>query len=243
MAWWADFTAVTIVILFLSWLLRVIARYILIAVFHKIARSTDSTLDDALIQHKFPKNISRFVPYFFLTLMVSIWANGNAIIDHWLVVAIDIYAVFVTILTIRSLLRAARQELQSRPQFMDKPIDSYIQVVMIFLWGIGLLLTFSIISGKELVYFLTGIGALSAVILLVFKDTILGFVASIQIAANDLVRIGDWITMESYGADGDIIEINLSTLKIRNFDNTITTIPTYKLLSSSIKNWRGMSDS
>ena len=243
LAWWADFTAVTIVILFLSWLLRVIARYILIAVFHKIAKSTHSTLDDALIQHKFPKNISRFVPYFFLTLMVSIWANGNAIIDHWLVVAIDIYAVFVTILTIRSLLRAARQELQSRPQFMDKPIDSYIQVVMIFLWGIGLLLTFSIFSGKELVYFLTGIGALSAVILLVFKDTILGFVASIQIAANDLVRIGDWITMDSYGADGDIIEINLSTLKIRNFDNTITTIPTYKLLSSSIKNWRGMSDS
>ncbi len=114
---------------------------------------------------------------------------------------------------------------------------------MIFLWGIGLLLTFSILSGKDLVYFFTGLGALSAVILLVFKDTILGFVASIQIAANDLVRIGDWITMESYGADGSVIEINLSTIKVQNFDNTITTVPTYKLLSSSIKNWRGMSES
>jgi miniconductance mechanosensitive channel len=105
------------------------------------------------------------------------------------------------------------------------------------------LLALSILSGKELVYFFTGLGAISAVILLVFKDTILGFVASIQISANDLVRIGDWITMESYGADGDVIEINLSTVKVRNFDNTITTVPTYKLLSSSVKNWRGMSES
>ena len=149
---------------------------------------------------------------------------------------IDVYAFFVAILTIRSLLRTLKQELQNRPQFKDKPIKSYIQVVMIFLWGIGLLLTFSILSGKDLVYFFTGLGALSAVILLVFKDTILGFVASIQIAANDLVRIGDWITMESYGADGTVIEINLSTIKVQNFDNTITTVPTYKLLSSSIKN-------
>ena len=86
-------------------------------------------------------------------------------------------------------------------------------------------------------------GALSAVILLIFKDTILGFVASIQLSANDLIRIGDWITMEKYGADGDVIEINLNSVKVQNFDKTITTIPTYKLISDSFKNWRGMSDS
>ena len=136
-----------------------------------------------------------------------------------------------------------KRQLQKKDQFKDKPIDSYIQVVLIFIWSLAILVSFSIVSGKELIYFFTGIGALSAVLLLVFRDTILGFVASIQIAANDLVRIGDWITMESYGADGDVVEINLSTIKVKNFDNTVTTVPTYKLLSSSIKNWRGMSES
>ena len=100
--------------------------------------------------------------------------------------------------------------------FKDKPINSYIQVFMLLIWAIGIIVIFSTLTGKEVGYFLTAMGALSAVLLLVFKDTILGFVASIQIAANDLVRIGDWVTMEKYGADGDVIEINLSTVKIQN---------------------------
>ena len=243
LAWWADFALLSLILLIIAWLLRVFARFLLVSVFHRIAASTKTTIDDTLVENKFPKNISRFVPYFFLSALIGLWANGNTTVESWLSAIVNVYAVFVTIVTIRSLLRTLKQELQNRPQFKDKPIESYIQVVMIFLWGIGLLLAFSILSGKDLVYFFTGLGALSAVILLVFKDTILGFVASIQIAANDLVRIGDWITMESYGADGTVIEINLSTIKIQNFDNTITTVPTYKLLSSSIKNWRGMSES
>ncbi len=241
--WWADFVLLSLILLAIAWLLRIIARFLLVKIFHRIAAATKTTIDDSLIENKFPKNISRFVPYFFLSAAIGLWANGNTTIENWLHALLDVYAVFVAIITLRSLLRTLRKELQSRTQFKDKPIESYIQVVMIFLWGIGLLLSFSILSGKDLVYFFTGLGALSAIILLVFKDTILGFVASIQIAANDLVRIGDWITMESYGADGTVIEINLSTIKVQNFDNTITTVPTYKLLSSSIKNWRGMSES
>ena len=243
LAWWTDFALLSLILLIIAWLLRVFARFLLVSIFHQIAASTKTTIDDTLVENKFPKNVSRFVPYFFLSALIGLWANGNSTVESWLSAIVNVYAVFVTIVTIRSLLRTLKQELQNRPQFKDKPIESYIQVVMIFLWGIGLLLAFSILSGKDLVYFFTGLGALSAVILLVFKDTILGFVASIQIAANDLVRIGDWITMESYGADGTVIEINLSTIKIQNFDNTITTVPTYKLLSSSIKNWRGMSES
>lgn len=242
-AWWANFAAVSVALLTTAWILRVIVRFILVSIFHKVAQKTNTSIDDTLVENKLPKNLSRFVPYFFLSAMLHSWSNGNADVLVWLSAVVDVYAVYVSIIVIRSLLRSLRHELQRRPQFKDKPIDSYIQVVMIFLWGIGLLLSFSILSGKELVYFFTGLGALSAVILLVFKDTILGFVASIQISANDLVRIGDWITMESYGADGDVIEINLSTIKIQNFDKTITTVPTYKLLSSSIKNWRGMSES
>lgn len=242
-AWWADFIAITTVLLLFSWLLRIIARFIFVNASHKISEATKTTIDDALIENKFPKNISRFVPYFFLQAIIPFWSNGNEKVEVWITAIVDVYAVLIAILIIRSLLKSLRQQLQKQKQFKDKPIDSYIQVVMIFLWGIGILLGLSILSGKELIYFFTGLGAISAVILLVFKDTILGFVASIQISANDLVRIGDWITMESYGADGDVIEINLSTIKVRNFDNTITTVPTYKLLSSSIKNWRGMSES
>jgi miniconductance mechanosensitive channel len=242
-AWWANFAAITIILLLISWLLRVIARFILVNASSKISGATKTTIDDALIEHKFPKNVSRIVPYFFLHAVIPFWSNANEKVNEWITAIVDVYAVFIAILIIKSLLRSFRQQLQKQKQFKDKPIDSYIQVVMIFLWGIGILLALSILSGKELVYFFTGLGAISAVILLVFKDTILGFVASIQITANDLVRIGDWITMESYGADGDVVEINLSTIKVRNFDNTITTVPTYKLLSSSIKNWRGMSES
>ncbi|GAL01667.1 small-conductance mechanosensitive channel [Nonlabens ulvanivorans] len=106
--------------------------------------------------------------------------------------------------------------------------------------GTGLLSAFAIITSVEFIKFFTTLGAASAIIILVFRDTILGFVASIQVSINDMVRIGDWITFEKYGADGDVIEINLSTVKVQNFDKTITTIPTYALISDSFKNWRGM---
>jgi miniconductance mechanosensitive channel len=112
---------------------------------------------------------------------------------------------------------------------------------MIFAWLIGLVIIFSLLTGQSIIDFLTALGAVSAVILLVFKDTIMGFVASIQVSVNDTVRIGDWITMEKYSADGDVVEINLSSVKVRNFDYTITSIPTYFLISDSFKNWRGMS--
>jgi len=116
--------------------------------------------------------------------------------------------------------------------------------IILFLWIIRSVLNFafSIITGMELWKFLTALGTASAVIILVFRDTILGFVASIQVSINDMVRIGDWITFEKYGADGDVIEINLSTVKVQNFDKTITTIPTYALISDSFRNWRGMSN-
>jgi len=116
-------------------------------------------------------------------------------------------------------------------------------VFMIFAWVIGIFSSFAIITGIPFLNFITGLGAASAVIILVFKDTILGFVASIQVSINDMVRIGDWITFEKYGADGDVIEITLATVKVQNFDKTITTIPTYALISDSFKNWRGMTTS
>jgi miniconductance mechanosensitive channel len=114
---------------------------------------------------------------------------------------------------------------------------------MIFIWLTSIFAIFAVVSGISFWEFMAGLGTVSAVIILVFKDTILGFVASIQVSVNDMVRIGDWITFQKYGADGDVIEINLATVKVRNFDHTITTIPTYALISDSFKNWRGMTES
>ena len=114
---------------------------------------------------------------------------------------------------------------------------------MIFLWFLGSIIILSILTGTEIGSFLTTLGALSAVLLFVFKDTILGFVASVQITINDTVRIGDWISMPNSNADGTVISISLSNVQVQNFDNTITSIPTYKLISDSFINWRGMSDS
>ena len=156
---------------------------------------------------------------------------------------IEFTFILISILIVRSFLFTLRDYSKSHSQFKNKPIDSYVQVFLIIIWFVGIVMILSLLTGKNIGTFLTTIGAFSAIILLIFKDTILGFVASIQITINDTVRIGDWITMSSSGADGDVISISLSSVKVQNFDKTITTIPTYKLISDSFINWRGMSDS
>ena len=149
----------------------------------------------------------------------------------------------LAIVLIRAALKTVSDYLKTVPSFKDKPLDSYLQVFMIFLWFVGGILILSVLTGKDIGAFLTTLGALSAVLLFVFKDTILGFVASVQITVNDTVRIGDWISMPNSNADGDVIAISLSTVQVQNFDKTITSIPTYKLISDSFINWRGMSES
>ncbi|WP_339846588.1 mechanosensitive ion channel domain-containing protein [uncultured Dokdonia sp.] len=165
----------------------------------------------------------------------------------------DAKRIFSTLLTligiilalriIRAFLHTLRDYFKTVPGLRDKPIDSYIQVFMIIAWILMTFYAISLLTDVSIGAALGTFGAASAIILLIFKDTILGFVASIQVAINDMVRIGDWITFEKFGADGDVIEINLSTVKVQNFDMTITTIPTYSLISDSFKNWRGMTDS
>lgn len=155
---------------------------------------------------------------------------------------VDVYMVFMVIWTIMSLIRSFGNVLEEKPAFKNKPMKSYYQVIQIVFFLFGAVAIYAILTGKSATAFFAAMGAASAVLLLMFKDTIMGFVGSIQISTNDMVRIGDWITMNKYGADGDIEEINLTTVKVRNFDKTITTIPTYSLISDSFQNWRGMKE-
>ena len=241
--WWIDFLVFSFLLLGISFLFAIASRLVISSFLKKLSKRTKSHLDDYLLSSEFPLYFSRIVPYFFLLSVVPFWIADSTYTTSVIITSLNVYGVIVTIWIFRSILQTLRSFLLTLDSFKDKPIDSYIQVFMLLIWAIGIIVVFSIITGKEIAYFLGAMGALSAVLLLVFKDTILGFVASIQIAANDLVRIGDWVTMEKYGADGDVIEINLSTVKIQNFDKTITTIPTYNLISDSFKNWRGMADS
>jgi miniconductance mechanosensitive channel len=156
---------------------------------------------------------------------------------------LQIFAIVLALWIVRSLLNTIKSYFKTLPHLMDKPVDSYIQVFMIFAWVVGITSALAIVTGFPFLHFITTLGAASAVVLLIFKDTILGFVASIQVSINDMVRIGDWITFDKYGADGDVIEINLATVKVQNFDKTTTTIPTYALISDSFKNWRSMTQS
>ncbi len=220
-----------------------VIRNLILNIFRRYASKSKNTFDDYLVKNKTFDHLSHIIP-----LSISIWIVPNLFIafpttEGYIKVIFDILVIILTIWIIRSILRTFRDFLKSLESFKDKPIDSYIQVFMIFAWCIGAIFIFSSITGKSVWTFLTALGAMSAVILLIFKDTILGFVASIQVAVNDTVRIGDWITMDKYGADGDVIEINLSSVKVQNFDKTITTIPTYHLTSQSFRNWRGMMDS
>ena len=224
-------------------IIDLIIRKILISAFTQFASRSKTNFDDLIISNKVPRNIAHIVPLLialeFTPDVFSDFKNFEDNIDKGL----KVFAIILTLWVARSLLYTLKDFLKTLPRLKDKPIDSYIQVFMIFAWFAGIMSAIAIITSIPFFKFVTGMGAISAVIILVFKDTILGFVASIQVSINDMVRIGDWITFQKYGADGDVIEINLATVKVQNFDKTITTIPTYALISDSFKNWRGMTNS
>ena len=213
-----------------------ITKKVILSFFKRIAKSTSSSFDDLLIKNKVPGLLSYIPSLFFLFWIIPSYSNTMYLL-------IEAFTVILFILTIRAILNTVKDYFKTSDSLKHIPVDSYIQVVMIFVWFVGIILILSLLTGREVGTFLASLGALSAIIILVFRDTILGFVSSIQITVNDTVRIGDWITMNGSNADGNVIEVNLSTVKVQNFDNTITTIPTYKLVSDSFINWRGMNES
>ncbi len=190
----------------------------------------------------------RFPHFFALIAPVSLVRAGIPIVFEnfpaWikpLQFLTDIYSVFMMVSIITALVRALIDTFKEKNEvFRYRPMESYLQVLSIILYFFGAIFIYVRVTGDDPLAFFGVIGATSAILLLIFQDTIKGFVASIQVTTNDMVRIGDWVTMPKYGADGDVLEINLTTVKVQNFDKTITTIPTYALISDSFQNWRGM---
>ena len=238
------FVVLLVLFLILGRILFWITRRLISTFFGQIAARTKSNFDDFLIQNKVPKILS-YLPVLLLyyeTLPI-LFSDISETLYSLIQNIMEAFVIVLAIALIRAALKTVSDYLKTVPSFKDKPLDSYLQVFMIFLWFVGGILILSVLTGKDIGAFLTTLGALSAVLLFVFKDTILGFVASVQITVNDTVRIGDWISMPNSNADGDVIAISLSTVQVQNFDKTITSIPTYKLISDSFINWRGMSES
>ena len=209
----------------------------------RLASFTKTNFDDITVKNRVPRYLAHIIPLAVLMELLP-WVFVDFQYAENIAIKIGyVLGVILVLYIARSLLNSIRDYLKNLEQFKDKPIDSYIQVFMIFAWIAGLMTIFAILTETTIWKFLTAMGAASAVILLIFKDSILGFVASIQVSINDMVRIGDWISFTKYGADGTVTEINLATVKVQNWDKTITTIPTYALISDSFKNWRGMSES
>jgi miniconductance mechanosensitive channel len=236
--------AVNIIILScIAFTIYYIFRFILVKTMIIIARKTRTKFDDLLVTNKTAKYIAHLIPLLFVYKSAPIILKSY---EYWEGVfgkLVGIYIILLCLWIIKTIFNAIRDYLKQNPSYSDKPIDSYIQVIMIIFWIIGVGVIVSKIFDINTGAMLTTLGAVSAIIILIFRDTILGFVASVQVSLNDMVRIGDWITFDKFGADGDVIEINLATVKVRNFDNTTTTIPTYSLISDSFRNWRGMLNS
>lgn len=226
----------------LLYALDYIMRHVLYSVLNKIARRTSTKWDDYLLDNKVHVRLSRTILVVLTHQLLPVIFLGFQILTATIVKFLDLFILVMLYQLANSLLKTCRDIFRTSKGFKDKPIDSYLQVVQIFLIFVIGTLVVSLLTGNSPWSFLVSLGAASAILMLVFKDTILGFVASIQVSANDSVRVGDWIEMPKYGVDGDVLQINLNNVKIQNWDKTIVTIPTYTLLSDSFKNYRGMQE-
>src|SRR5690606_9872160 len=202
-----------LVVVFVLYIVDFVVRKLLRRALTVFARRTKTKFDDLLIINKTPRNVAHIVPLFIVLDFIPIVFADFPALESFFERAAKVFAILLILWIVRSLLNTFKDYFKTIPNLRDKPIDSYIQVFMIFIWVICVFAAIALITRIPFLNFITGLGAASAIIILIFKDTILGFVASIQVSINDMVRIGDWITFEKYGADGDVIEINLATVK------------------------------
>ena len=227
-----------LIVIVISFLLYLITRYIILKLISHFFKKTSTDLDDILIEKGVLNRLSYLIPLIFIYNLKELLAM-YVIVDRVLISLITL--IFIS--SINAFINAL-SDIYSRSKYSNRlNIKSYIQVIKLFINIFGVIIIIALLTGKSPIYFLSGIGALTAVLMLIFKDTILSLVSSIQISSNDLFKIGDWIEAPQFGADGDVIDIALHSVKIQNWDKTISIIPTHKLTDSSFKNWRGMSDS
>ena len=232
-----------LIILVLSSIGYYLAKHQVLVFVHKLVMKTKNTWDDLLLEHNVFSRFAFLIPLLLLLFLTPIFLPVETILSTFLIVLAKIALSFQDARSVSAILNVIRSLYQRKASERYLPLSSTIQVIKLVIYLVATILAISFILDKSPIYLLSGLGALTAVLLLVFQDTIKGLVASIQISANKMVAPGDWIEIPNYGADGDVIDIGLNTVKVKNFDNTVTTVPTYALINGSFKNWRGMLNS
>lgn len=232
-------------VLLLAVIANFVARRVIVRGMHAVVSRTKTRWDDVLVQHKVFERLSHLAPALVVYLAARVLLDdpGEELYQDYLRRVANVWMVLAGARTLHALLDALVIIGLQRDSTRTKPVRSYAQVVQILVWVSAGILSVAVLMQKSPTALLAGLGAMTAVLLLVFRDTILGFIASIQIEANQMLRVGDWVEMPKYGADGDVTEIGLHTVKVQNWDKTITTIPTHTFMSDSFKNWRGMTES
>lgn len=221
-----------------------VCRTVLLKVVAHLVRRTKAAWDDVVFDRKVMIHLSRMaapvVIYLFVPVVFA--DTGSSTLDFIRRVCL-VYILVSFLSFVNSFLKAVYSVYSGRERFRDRPLKGMLQTVQVILWFVGAIIVTGILIDRSPLSLLAGLGASAAILMLVFKDSIMGFVSGVQLSANDMLKVGDWIAMPKYGADGTVIEVTLNTVKVRNWDNTITTIPPYLLVSDSFQNWRGMHES
>ena len=231
------------VLIIISYVINFIVKKILLRFIELLIKKTKTAWDDALVENKVFTSLSHIAPALVIYLTTPQVFEDFPDAIPYILRLVNAYISIVFIIVTLNFLNTLKHYSEKTKLFKNNPLDSYFQLIKIAIYITGGIIILSFLLNKSPLYFFSALGAMTVVLLLVFKDTIMGFVASIQLAANDMIRIGDWVSMTNYGADGDVIGINLTTIKIQNWDKTVTTIPTYAFISDSFKNYRAMSES
>lgn len=239
----ASMSVGSLIILFLCAISFYISRYQLLVIIEKVVQNSRNTWDDLLAENHVFARVALLFPFLVLLFLLPIFILPETIYYRFLLVMAKVAITFQVARSISALLNVVKNISKQTARERYLPLNATIQVVKLVVYLVATILAISFILGESPLYLLSGLGALTAVLLLVFQDTIKGLVASIQISANRMLAPGDWIEIPQYGADGDVLEIGLNTVKVQNFDNTVTTVPTYALISGSFKNWRDMFNS
>jgi miniconductance mechanosensitive channel len=237
-------SAVIIVLLILlSYLVYLITNKILFRIIQNLIKRTKHVWDDMLFQRKVFKRLSHFAPAIIIYYFAKFGLVDFPQVAEFVKLATYIYMILAGMFVLDAFLSAMHDAYLTLPISNERPIKGYIQSIKIIVYAFGIIIILSVILGKSTGTLLASLGAIAAILILVFKDTILGFVSGIQLSANQMVKPGDWISMPSRNADGTVLEITLNTVKVQNWDRTISTIPTYALISESFQNWKGMEES
>lgn len=233
-----------ILVLIIAFGTHLICKKVLLRIVNKMVKKTKATWDDILLSERLLGNLSRIIAPLIISILIPIaFAKVSSGILHFMLKACDVYILISILIFLNTLFTAIYTLYSSQEKYRDRPLKGLLQTVQVILWFVGIIIGIAILIERDPLTLLAGLSASAAILMLVFKDSIMGVVSGVQLSANDMLKVGDWIAMPKYGADGTVIEVTLNTVKVQNWDKTITTIPPYALVSDSFQNWRGMEES